>query len=189
VGPLVLGETVLIEGRHETTAHAAPVTEELLRELDTRRAESLLLHRKVDLTGLRLLHEGQLVNGSAPPVSRLLILNIWAVECRPCVEEFPILRRIADSLHDMPQVKFVLVTETLDAVRLQRFFSEHRGDLPRVEQYQSTDDKLRGSLQNRSQPVTLLLDALGVVRQAFLGTLRQRRSEFADAILRLSRSV
>jgi hypothetical protein len=184
-GALVLGGA---SGEREAHAQSPVSAEENLRELELRRAESLLLHRKVDLSGLRPVVNGRL--GSAPPpVARLLLVHIWAVECRPCVEELPILRRITDSLRDMPQVTPVLVCETLELLRLQQFLSEHRADLPRVELYQSTDEKLRRSLQNRAQPTTLLLDALYVVRQAFLGSLKQRRSEFADAIMRLARSV
>ncbi len=163
---------------------------ELMREVELYRAENILLHRKVDLRGLRRLRDGRPVPGDTPPpLARLLLVHLWAVECHPCVEEFPILRRITDSLYDLPQLKAVLVTETLDESALQLFFTTHRSDLPRVEHYQSSDDRLRRSLQNRTQPLTLFLDALGIVRQAFLGSLKQRRSEFADALLRLSRSI
>ncbi len=188
-GKAALSGSLFFAGRQGAAAPAASPTEELVRELEVRRAESLLLHRKVELSGLRLLRDGQLVNNSPPPVSRLLVLHLWAVECRPCIEDFPLLRRITDSLHDLPQVKVALVTETLDLVKLQRFFAEHRPDLPRVDHYQSIDDRLRGSLQNRSQPTTLLLDALYVVRQGFVGSLKLRRSEFADSIQRLYKSL
>lgn len=170
-------------------AQAPPAGPELLRELELRRAENQLLHRKVDLGGLRLFRDGKLVNGEPPPVARLLILHLWSVECRPCIEEFPILRRITDSLRDLPQVTVALVTETTDLMRVQQFLDEHRGDIPRAPHYLNSDDRLRRSLQNRAQPTTLFLDALGVVRQAFLGSLKLRRSEFADGISRLARSL
>jgi hypothetical protein len=188
-GKAALSGALFVDGQPTARAAAAPPNDELVRELEVRRAESLLLHRKVELSGLRLLRDGRLVNDSPPPVSRLLVLHLWAVECRPCIEDFPLLRRITDSLRDLPQVKAVLVAETLDLVQLQRFFDQHRPDLPRVDHYQSIDDRLRGSLQNRSQPTTLLLDALGVVRQGFVGSLKQRRSEFADSIQRLYKNL
>ncbi|HNN95328.1 MAG TPA: TlpA disulfide reductase family protein, partial [Pseudomonadota bacterium] len=118
-----------------------------------------------------------------------LIVHIWAVECPPCIEELPILRRIAESLGRMNQVKIVLVSETTDLATLNRFINAHQNDMPRVEQYQSIDERLRSSLQNNAQPTTLLVDALGVVRQAFLGSLKHRRSEFVDAISRMSRAL
>lgn len=185
-----LGAVATMPLLRQAEAQGPALAPEQLRELEIRRAESQLLHRKVELGGLRLLRDG--VPSREPterPVARLLILHLWAVECRPCVEEFPILRRITDALHDLPQVKTILVTETLDLDKLRRFMAEHRGDLPRVDHYQCIDDRLRGSLQNRSQPLTLLLDALSTNRQAFLGSLKLRRSEFADAIQRLSRAL
>lgn len=189
---LALGVGALLVGRSGSpiaNAQSLAGNDEALRELELRRKESELLHRKVDLGGLRLLRDGRLVNSDAPPVARLLLLHIWAVECRPCVEEFPILRRITDSLRDLPQVTPILVCETRELAAMRSFLETHRGDMPRVDHYQSIDDRLRRSLQNRAQPATLLLDALGVVRQGFLGSLKLRRSEFADSIVRLSRSI
>jgi len=187
---LLTGSALLAGPRLASAALTAPVPgDEPLRELELRRKESELLHRKLDLGGLRLLREGRLLNSDQPPVARLLLLHIWAVECRPCVEEFPFLRRITDSLHDLPHVTTVTVCETVAFDQMRSFIDSHRGDMPRVDHYQSIDDRLRRSLQNRAQPATLLLDALGVVRQGFLGSLLQRRSEFADSIVRLSRRV
>lgn len=167
---------------------AAGGTDEALRELAVRRQEAALLHRRVDLRGARLLRAGQAIDVQ-PPVAHLLIVHIWAVECPPCIEELPILRRIAESLGRMPQVKIVLVSETIDLPTLNRFINAHQADMPRVEQYQSIDERLRSSLQNNAQPTTLLVDALGVVRQAFLGSLKHRRSEFVDAISRMTRAL
>ena len=162
--------------------------DDALRELDLRRQEAALLHRKADLTGTRLLRGGQAIQVQ-PPVAHLLIAHIWAVECRPCIDELPILRRITDSLSRMPQVKIVLISETQDLAALNSFIGSHQPDMPRVEQYQNVDDRLRASLQSHAQPTTLFLDALCVVRQAFLGSLKNRRSEFVDAIQRMARTM
>ena len=162
--------------------------EDPTRELALRRQEAALLHRKADLRGVQMLRGGLAINVQ-PPVAHLLIVHIWAVECRPCIDELPILRRITESLNRMPQVKIVLVSETRDLVLLNRFLHEQSANVPRVEQYQSSDERLRASLQNDTQPTTLFLDALGVVRQAFLGSLKNRRSEFVDAISRMTRSL
>lgn len=167
---------------------SVPVGEDPSRELGLRRQEAALLHRKVDLGGVRLLRAGQTINVQ-PPVAHLLIVHIWAVECRPCIDELPILRRITESLNRMPQVKIVLVSETHDLAVLNSFLSQQAANIPRVEQYQNSDERLRSSLQNNAQPTTLFLDALNVVRQAFLGSLKHRRSEFVDAISRMVRSL
>jgi len=188
-GAAAAGPLPLFDEMRPAAGQAAPPADELQRELSLRRDEGLLLHRKVDLGGLRLFRSGRILNMDSPPVARLLVLHLWAVECRPCVEEFPLLRRITEALANLPHVSVALVCETADLAHIQSFLDDHRGDLPRAVHYQSTDERLRRSLQNRAQPATLLLDALSVVRQAFLGSLKQRRSEFADAIQRLARSV
>jgi hypothetical protein len=184
---LLAGLATLGATRLAQAADLAVPAADLSRELELRRAESLLLNRKVDLRGLGQLRGGRLVVTAEPPVARLLILHIWSVECRPCVEEFPILRRITDSLRDLPQVQVALVSETVDVPRLQGFLSDHRGELPRADSWVSLDDRLRASLQNRTLPATLLLDSLAIVRQAMLGSLKQRRSELVDALLRLAK--
>lgn len=157
-------------------------------ELLIRQQESQLLHRKVDLAGIRKL-EGDKIVAETPPVARVLIVHIWAVECRPCIEEFPVLRPILDSLGGLTQVKAVMVSETTELPKLQAFLRDNRGLLPQLAQYQSSDERLRSSLQNHSQPATLLLDERGIVRQAFLGSIRHRRSELADAVRRLIKSI
>lgn len=157
-------------------------------ELLIRQQESQLLHRKVDLAGIRKL-EGERIVPETPPVARVLIVHIWAVECRPCIEEFPVLRPILDSLGGLTQVKAVMVSETTELPKLQAFLRDNRALLPQLAQYQSSDERLRASLQNHSQPATLLLDERGIVRQAFLGSIRHRRSELADAVRRLIKSI
>ena len=122
--------------------------------------------------------------GGAPPYRAHLGRRVSALHRRATI-----LRRIAESLGRMSQVKIVLISETTDLATLNRFINAHQNDMPRVEQYQSIDERLRGSQQNNSQPTTLLVDALGVVRQAFLGSLKHRRSEFVDAISRMSRAL
>lgn len=157
------------------------------QELTLRQQESQLLHRKVELVGLRRLDGAKVV--AETPVARVLIVHLWAVECRPCIEEFPVLRPILDSLRPLTQVKAVLVSETADLAKLQGFLRDNRALLPNLPQYQSGDDRLRASLQNSAQPTTLLLDERGIVRQAFLGSIRHRRSELADAVRRLLKSM
>ncbi len=158
------------------------------QELTIRQQESQLLHRKVELAGLRKL-DGDKVVAETPPVARVLIVHLWAVECRPCIEEFPVLRPILDSLRPLTQVKAVLVSETADLAKLQGFLRDNRALLSNLPQYHSGDDRLRASLQNSAQPTTLLLDERGIVRQAFLGSIRHRRSELADAVRRLLKSM
>ena len=172
-------------GSGPTSADTAPPAP---LELAMRQQERQLLHRKVELRGLRRL-EGTTVVAEPPPVARVLIVHLWAVECRPCIDEFPVLRPILDAMRTLPQVKAVLVSETADLGKLQAFLRDNRSIVPQLPQYQIGDERLRASLQNFAQPTTLLLDERGIVRQAFLGSIRHRRSELADAVQRLLKSM
>lgn len=158
------------------------------QEVTLRRAEEALLHRKLDLRGLRRLLGGQFVPEAAPR-ARLMLVHIWAVECRPCIEEMPVLRRIFESLATTSNVTPLLISETADIPKLLEFLQQNRATLPSVPQYQSTGEQLRASLQNYSQPTTLLVDERGIIREAFLGSLRTRRSELADALYRLIKAT
>lgn len=185
--PAVALGALAAQGR-EAAAQPAPAIDALQSELRLRQGESLLLHRKVDLSGLRMIQGGQFVNHPLE-TARLTVVHVWAVECKPCVEELPLLRRMADSFRSSPQIKFVFVSETTDSAKLLAFLASHSAEMPRGDHFQITDGSLRASLQQNAQPTTLLLDPLGVVRQALLGSIKQRRSELADAIERLSRSL
>jgi thiol-disulfide isomerase/thioredoxin len=163
---------------------APPVPEELL----LRRQEALLLHRRIDLATLRVLRGGAFV-ASEPPLSRLLLVHLWAVECKPCLEELPTLQRFFGAQSQDPRVKVVMASETRDSTKLVEFIKQHRGWFPNGELYQVVDDGLRSSLQNFAQPLTLLVDERGIVHQAFVGSLRSRKSELVDAVARYLKAL
>lgn len=148
-----------------------------------RRDEAELLHHKLELRGLRRL-VGTAWQPAEAPFSRLVVVHIWAVECKPCVEEMPLLRALIGGLRKFPVVQIAFISETQDLAKLQAFLTARRADLPQTDFFQLDSDALRQPLQNRAQPLTLLLDERGIVRQAFIGSLRARRSELTQAIER-----
>ena len=157
-------------------------------EARLRRDEAELLHRRLELRGLRRLQGGAWKPAEAP-FSRLLVVHIWAVECKPCVEEMPLVRALLGGLRKFPVVQVAFVSETADLGKLQAFIEQHRAELPQTDFYQVDSDAVRQPLQNRAQPLTLLLDERGVVRQAFVGSLRARRSELTQAIERYLKAL
>ena len=188
VAAALAGGVLGADPRRATAQGAAAPDAALASELRLRRDEALVLHRKADLSGLRLIKNGQFVP-QQPEVARLMVVHVWAIECKPCLDEFPLLRGIADSFRSAPQTRFVFISETADGAKLLDFMAKQKAELPRGEHYQSIDERLRHSLQQRAQPTTLLLAPLGVVRQAFLGSIKLRRSELVDSIERLNRSL
>ena len=172
-------------------------------ELEHRRLEPLMLHQLVKLTGLRpwtpthseqplppLPPDGQQLPSVSLGDKAVLIVHLWAVDCKPCVAEFPIWQRIVRSFakDNRAQLGFIFITETLEESRLAEFWQQHRAELPEGSYYQSidgTDSDIRDVLRTSKQPVTLLLDRQGVIRQAYVGSIAKRRNELVGGIERL----
>ncbi|MEA1847387.1 TlpA disulfide reductase family protein [Chryseobacterium sp. MHB01] len=53
----------------------------------------------------------------------LVIVNLWATWCKPCLEEMPILQKIAAENKD---VKLVFLSIDKDSTELQSYLSKHR---------------------------------------------------------------
>lgn len=158
-------------------------------ELAPDHLESELLHRRLDLTATRRWQRdgGRWVQGG--PKARLLVVNLWAVECQPCVEEFPLLQKLAKAWRKSAEVRFVFVSETLDEKKMQAFWRFNQDRLPDEDPYQSTDTRLRDALETGVQPLTLIVDEAGVVRHAFVGSIAKRGAELGAALERLQRAL
>ncbi len=155
-------------------------------ELEARRIEVSVLHRALDLGGLQMRHAGRWQ--SRPPApARLTVLHFWAVECKYCVAELPRLRDIAAAFRGERDLQFLFVTETEEDDELRTFLILNREAMPQSPVYRDTDDRLRRALGTSRQPLTLLLDREGTVRQAFVGPVETRRNELVDSIERLLR--
>ena len=165
---------------------SASLAAEPVREL-----EVSLLHRRIDLRGVRVFDAPKNSWGSFKSEDRrLLLLHLWAVECQPCVDEMPLLRNIVRGWKDDPSVQIVFISETLDEKVLREFwFQSARDRVPDLPLIQSADDRIRDVLGTGKQPVTLLLDRDLVVRQAFIGSLTERTQELTGSMSRLLRAI
>ncbi len=155
-----------------------------LSEVDLRRRESYLVGRRVDLSGLLLRERitGQWLKPVEPLTASLMMLHIWDVSCAPCIAEFSELKKIIANLKVDTLIRFVLVSDTLDATKLNEFLNNNARIVPDVDQYQNSTGTLHAILQDRTWPTTLLVDRDGVIRHAFLGSIKDRRAELLDSI-------
>jgi len=155
--------------------------------LKLRRIEAELLHRPANLQGLRVWQpKEEKWIPTVPPETPLLIVHIWAVECRPCLTELPIILRMAQTFGRSSKVRsapFLFITESDDGP-LRSYLREHDAEFGPTAVYRA-DERLRQGLETMQQPLTLLVDRRGVIRQAFVGSLLGRRSEFVLAVERL----
>lgn len=160
-------------------------------EIANRRDENLLLHQRVTLSHLRVFDRAQgewrVPDVKEQPQGQLLVVHLWADYCQPCLEEFPWLRSMSARLGG-GDARFVFIAESPTASReMQSFLQKHDDRMPSGLLYQDTNGALFQGLPVRRLPITLLVDSEGGVRQAFLGSIQERRGELVDAILRLQR--
>ena len=102
-----------------------------------------------------------------------MVINFWASWCAPCVEEMPMLQRVADDL-DVTVVGVDYIDQTDKAVELA-------GELgiryPLVRDDEGTFGEAVGLF---GTPTTLLVDRDGVVRRRLTGELTEQ--QLRDAV-------
>ncbi len=125
------------------------------------------------------------------PQAKVLVVNLWATYCKPCLTEFPKLREMARKIEvDYKQdVQFIFLSETSDPAEMKLFCTRNEKILPtRYPFYLDENENIASALRfvqpggNLSLPTTLILDDQRAVRYAMLGAIVDRRSELVAAI-------
>lgn len=159
--------------------------------LDSAKLRELLIWDKRDTNWRRPQTGENVPSATEAPV---LLVHLWADWCKPCREEFPLLRDFAPALEAKyrGRVKFIYVAVDTGASELDGFLAANKGRMPEAALYLDVSERgitaplrersLRGQL---SLPTTLLLDDRRVIRQAFVGPLLNRRAEVAESVERL----
>jgi len=96
----------------------------------------------------------------------VILLNLWATWCSPCVEEMPALSQLQNKYFGRG-LKIVTVSEDSSAQKVEAFFKKHGiSNLPVF-----LDDKmaLLKSVGSRGLPVTILFDRQGKEVRRFPG--------------------
>ena len=101
--------------------------------------------------------------GASEPIDafrgKMVVLNLWAPWCAPCLQEMPSLNRLAARL---PAADFAVVAVTKDPVgnsASKRTFE--RMGLKRLKLYLDPEGKLAAAIEARGFPTTLILDRAG----------------------------
>jgi thiol-disulfide isomerase/thioredoxin len=90
---------------------------------------------------------------------KLVLLNLWATWCGPCVEEMPSLERLAKKLGPQGLVVLPLSQDRGGAAVVQKFFAEH--NLSALPIYVDKTMRSGGALGTRGLPTTILIDPNG----------------------------
>jgi cytochrome c biogenesis protein CcmG, thiol:disulfide interchange protein DsbE len=121
----------------------------------------------------------------------VVLLNIWATWCLPCVREMPALQRLHEELR--PQ-GLRIVAVSVDAPRgALGAFGQPGGDVVEFrDRFGLTFDVLHdptGDIQSRFQvnglPTTFLIDRDGLIRRKVLGAAEWDQPRLADEIRRI----
>lgn len=94
---------------------------------------------------------------------RVVVLNLWATWCAPCIEELPSLLALQKQ---MPELAIIAVSMDQDPDVYKRFLVDHHVDLLTVRDEEQKVNALYGTVQI---PETYIIDKQGVLRRKFIG--------------------
>ena len=153
--------------------------------------EAALLHRRLDLSGVKQWNRASSTWQPAKiEPAGVYVVNLWSIQCKPCIEEFPLLKNVFAGWKTKPEVQFFFIAdppgETSESETVA-FWQKSQAALPDADPCRAETEDLRRILEDGAEPITLLLDEQLVVRQAFIGGLGNR--PLARSIERLLRVV
>jgi cytochrome c biogenesis protein CcmG, thiol:disulfide interchange protein DsbE len=120
--------------------------------------------RTVDLSKLR----GQVV-----------VLNLWATNCAPCIEELPSLLALQ---RQMPRLAVVAVSWDDDPNAYQHFLAQHHVDLFTIRDPEQRVANLYGT---RQIPETYIIDRRGILRRKFVSAQDWTNPEIVSYLSKL----
>lgn len=111
---------------------------------------------------------------------RVVVLNLWATFCVPCLEELPSLLALQQQI---PDLAVVAVSMDQDPDIYQRFLVEHHVDLLTIRDADQRVNALYGTVQI---PETYIIDKQGVLRRKFVGAQNWTSPEITRYLANLS---
>jgi cytochrome c biogenesis protein CcmG, thiol:disulfide interchange protein DsbE len=93
---------------------------------------------------------------------RVVVLNLWATWCAPCIEELPSLLALQ---RRMPDLEIIAISRDEDPDAYRRFLVQHHVDLLTIRDDSMKVDKLYGT---SLIPETYIIDRQGILRRKFI---------------------
>jgi cytochrome c biogenesis protein CcmG, thiol:disulfide interchange protein DsbE len=110
---------------------------------------------------------------------RVVVLNLWATWCGPCVEELPSLLELQKA---MPDLVVVAVSMDQDPDVYRKFLADHHVDVLTVRDEEAKVNALYGTVQ---VPETYVIDKQGILRRKFIGAQVWTSSEIKGYLQRM----
>jgi cytochrome c biogenesis protein CcmG/thiol:disulfide interchange protein DsbE len=110
---------------------------------------------------------------------KVVVLNLWATWCAPCVEELPSL---LDLSKRMPALAVVAVSTDQDPEVYQRFLVQHHVSVTTVRDADQRINAIYGTVQI---PETYIIDKHGIIRRKFIGAQDWTSTEMSSYLGKL----
>jgi cytochrome c biogenesis protein CcmG, thiol:disulfide interchange protein DsbE len=110
---------------------------------------------------------------------KVVVLNLWASFCAPCVEELPSLLALQ---RQMPDLVIVAVSIDEDPDLYRRFLERHQVNLVTVRDADQRVNALYGTAQI---PETYIIDRQGILRRKFVSAQDWTSPEITSYLARL----
>jgi cytochrome c biogenesis protein CcmG, thiol:disulfide interchange protein DsbE len=111
---------------------------------------------------------------------KLVVLNFWATNCAPCVEEMPSLVQLQKMMG--PNVTVLAVSSDKDEKMYRRFLERYGIDLLTVRDPEEKASALYGTT---AVPETFIIDRTGVIRRKIVGKLDWSSPEMIEYLKKL----
>lgn len=109
----------------------------------------------------------------------VVILNLWATNCAPCIEELPSLLALQ---RKMPELAVVAVSWDEDPVAYHRFLTKNNVTLLTI---RDPDQKVAALYGTAQIPETYVIDRQGILRRKFVSAQNWTSPEILDYLKRL----
>lgn len=110
---------------------------------------------------------------------KVVVLNLWASNCAPCVEELPSLLELQ---RQMPDLAIIAVSIDQDSDAYHRFLERHHVNLVTVRDADQRVNALYGTAQI---PETYIIDRQGILRRKFVSAQDWTSPEITSYLARL----
>jgi cytochrome c biogenesis protein CcmG/thiol:disulfide interchange protein DsbE len=110
---------------------------------------------------------------------KVIVLNLWATWCAPCVEELPSLLALQKQ---MPELAVVGVSTDQDEAIYRKFLLKHDVTLLTVRDASQKINEMYGTVQI---PETYIIDRQGILRRKFIGAQNWTSKDLVDYLNKL----
>jgi cytochrome c biogenesis protein CcmG, thiol:disulfide interchange protein DsbE len=110
---------------------------------------------------------------------RVVVLNLWATWCAPCIEELPSLLELQKK---MPDIAVVAVSMDQDPDVYRKFLFDHHVNVTTVRDGEMRVNALYGTVQI---PETYVIDRQGILRRKFVGAQDWTKPEILDFLRKM----